>query len=140
MPAFWRSIFVLSNFLGNTSAARTNYKFEELDRFETTGNGATSAGGHSWSVDAGLTWHKAPTSFTGNITSWGDGTAPRVLARRERPQVLLKPAQGSTSDSYGVPQYVFTSAEDSVACRDGGPGTEQCASYTILQQVDLSEA
>ena len=71
-----------------------------------------------------------------------------ILARRERPQILLTDETGS---SYGRPRYLFTSAEDCGPARgenDGGlgdpcgkPGTEMgkftTKSYTVLAQVDV---
>jgi hypothetical protein len=112
---------------------------ETLHTFTHDGNGATSAGGHAWSLD-GLTWRStSPAAYTGAV-SWasGGGTSTTILARRERPQVLLRPAPGEVDgSSYGWPERICTSAEN-VTCRhDGGPGTSACRSYTICQPVNL---
>ena len=64
-----------------------------------------------------------------------------ILARRERPQVLLDDPSGT---SYGVPQYLFTSAEDcyppkgvdagyGTPCPGGAIGTDK--SYTVLATI-----
>ena len=81
--------------------------------------------------------------------SWADDTAApyagkeTVLARRERPQILLAGAAGEGS-SYGTPHLLFTSAEDcefdhmpdggyGQACQAPGVGTTK--SYTVLAEV-----
>ena len=68
-----------------------------------------------------------------------------ILARRERPQILLAGAAAEGS-SYGKPQVLFTSAEDCEPSRgmaDGGTG-DVCTgvgavgttkSYTVLAEV-----
>mgnify|MGYP003335670790 CR=1 FL=1 len=119
-----------------------------------TGNGEDSAGTHCWSAD-GKVWHgqNSPPAYTGHM-SWADDTVQpyagkeTVLARRERPQILLAGEAGNGS-SYGIPYLLFTSAEDCVYDHmpDGGFG-EACSvakkdekavgttkSYTVLAEV-----
>ena len=98
------------------------------------GNGATSAGGHGWSVD-GVTWVQTGIAYTGNVT-WSNRSVA-VIARRERPQVLLA-RPNTTGGSYGVPEYLFTSAQDCIPRQDGGPAASGCRSYTMVEQIDLS--
>jgi hypothetical protein len=65
-----------------------------------TGNGNASAGTHCWSAD-GKVWYgqTSPPAYTGHM-SWADDTAQpyagkeTILARRERPQILLKGEAG----------------------------------------------
>ena len=102
--------------------------------FVHDGNGALSAGGHGWSVD-GVTWTYTHIAYTGNVT-WQNGSA-LVLARRERPQVLLA-RPNTTGGSTGVPEYLFTAAQDCLPKTDGGPGTAGCRTYTMVEQIDLS--
>jgi hypothetical protein len=61
-----------------------------------------------------------------------------VLARRERPQILL---DGEPGSSYGKPAVLFTSAEDCQLSSDGGTGVP-CPdgvgtdlSYTVLEEI-----
>ena len=119
-----------------------------------TGNGEDSAGTHCWSAD-GKVWHgqNSPPAYTGHM-SWADDTVQpyagkeTVLARRERPQILLAGEAGNGS-SYGIPHLLFTSAEDCVYDHmpDGGFG-ETCSvvkkddkavgttkSYTVVAEV-----
>ena len=93
------------------------------------GNGATSAGGHAYSLD-GVSWVKAPMAYTGNVT-WANGSNA-ILARRERPQVLLSNPYGS---SYGSPQYLFTSGQSCLPAQDFGP---TCRSFTFGQAVGVA--
>lgn len=86
--------------------------------------------------------------------SWADDTSQpyagrqTILARRERPQILLAGDAGNGS-SYGTPMLLFTSAEDCVYDHmpDGGMG-EECSvvkndkmavgttkSYTVLAEI-----
>ena len=66
-----------------------------------------------------------------------------VLARRERPQILLKQAKGEAGSSYGTPHILFTSAEDCLPQKDdagtgyscGDVGTDM--SYTSLAEIAL---
>lgn len=99
------------------------------------GNGAHAAGGHAWSAD-GVHWNDTTVtpggvpSYTGEVT-WSDGTTT-VLARRERPQVLL------TADD-GEPAVICTSAQsenDRHKCADGGAKVPAaCRSFTMCEQV-----
>ena len=81
-------------------------------------------------------WNSTGVAYTGSI-EWSNGSTS-VLARRERPQVLLAPPN-ATGGSLGVPGYLFTSAQDCIPPTDGGPGTAGCRSYTIVEQIDLGE-
>ena len=119
-----------------------------------TGNGQDSAGTHCYSAD-GKVWYgqESPPAYTGHM-SWAVDTAQpyagkeTVLARRERPQILLAGEAGNGS-SYGTPYLLFTSAEDCVFSHmpDGGFG-DLCSSvakdkaaigttksYTVLAEV-----
>ena len=78
---------------------------------------------------------KTGIAYTGNIT-WSNGSAT-IIARRERPQVLLA-RPNSTGTSYGVPEYLFTSAQDCIPHEDGGVTASGCRSYTMVEQIDLS--
>ena len=140
------------------------------------GNGASSAGRHRWSRD-GVHWsggapHIDDLAYTGAM-AWANDSAvsparrgrASVLARRERPQVLLGgTAGGSAGSSYGHPTVLFTSAQDCIVhgvdagrgipCRaaaietwrdpvgarvSGGAGhyTGTDMSYTVLEEVDV---
>merc|ERR1711920_98426 len=59
---------------------------EVFHTFTHNGNGAASAGGHAWSYD-GWNWKVVEMAYTGQV-NWKNGTTS-VVARRERPQVLL---------------------------------------------------
>ena len=90
-----------------------------------TGNGAASAGSHRWSKD-GVLWYGdgSPAAYTGKMSWASNASAPfagrqSVLARRERPQLLLDGAPGS---SYGRPTHLFTSAQSCNARVDAGTG------------------
>lgn len=114
-----------------------------------TGNGRTSAGSHRWSAD-GIHWYGdgSTAAYTG-LMNWANDADPAharkvtVLARRERPQILL---QGEAGSSYGRPRYLFTSAEDCMPQNgqaDAGVG-RPCVdgaltdlSYTALVEIDL---
>ena len=74
--------------------------------------------------------------------SWADDTAlpyagkETVLARRERPQILLAGAAGEGS-SYGTPYLLFTSAEDcSPACAHRQSTPQLDPSGIVLQLRD----
>eukprot|EP00051_Salpingoeca_urceolata_P033015 m.499421 g.499421 ORF g.499421 m.499421 type:complete len:559 (-) comp57271_c0_seq1:53-1729(-) len=110
------------------------------------GNGADSAGSHRWSAD-GVVWHGdgTPPAYTGTMSWAVNPTDPvhsnktTVLARRERPQLLL---DGEAGSSYGVPRQLFTSAEDcefrgsdggtGIPCPDG-VGTDMA--YTVVETI-----
>jgi hypothetical protein len=70
-----------------------------------TGNGNASAGTHCWSAD-GKVWYgqTSPPAYTGHM-SWADDTSQpyagkeTILARRERPQILLKGEAGMVRKS-----------------------------------------
>jgi hypothetical protein len=113
--------------------------------FTHDSNGATAAGGHSWCHGdnisklagdcGGKPWVQATMAYSGTV-QWQNGTTT-VLARRERPQVLLQGAS-ATGGSTGVPQFVFTSAQACVTKLDGGPAAKGCRSFTMVEEVDLS--
>eukprot|EP00054_Salpingoeca_dolichothecata_P013860 m.77608 g.77608 ORF g.77608 m.77608 type:complete len:507 (+) comp20691_c0_seq1:12-1532(+) len=92
------------------------------------GNGATSAGGHSFSVDEGRTWIQAPMAYTGSVI-WTNGSSS-VLARRERPQVLLSDPYGG---SYGTPLVLYTSGQTCIPNEDFG---SVCRSYSMVEGLD----
>eukprot|EP00912_Choanoflagellata_sp_UC4_P001691 UC4_evm6s1075 len=95
-----------------------------------SGNGETSAGGHSYSLD-GIHWKEAEMAYTGKV-NWENGSFT-VLERRERPQVLLSPVNNG---SFGTPSILFTSAQPCAAAEDGG--AVPCRSFTMLEEIDLS--
>lgn len=112
-----------------------------------TGNGETSAGTHCWSAD-GRVWHgqESPPAYTGHM-DWADDTAApyagkrTILARRERPQILLS-GDGAEGSSYGKPLVLFTSAEDCEPQRgmaDGGTG-DACTSETGEKAVGTTKS
>ena len=85
-------------------------RVEVLHVLAHSGNGATSAGAHGYSTDGiSWTWSSSP-AYTGMVR-WSNGSSS-VLARRERPQVLLTPASGERhGSSYGLPEVICTSAQ-----------------------------
>eukprot|EP00039_Didymoeca_costata_P002227 m.58391 g.58391 ORF g.58391 m.58391 type:complete len:368 (+) comp11179_c0_seq1:465-1568(+) len=91
------------------------------------GNGATSAGGHAWTMD-GVHWTEAEMAYTG-VIEWSDKPTT-TLFRRERPQILLSDPSGT---SIGSPRTIFTSAEDCAPKVDAG---SECKSYTVLQEME----
>eukprot|EP01052_Picozoa_sp_SAG31_P008192 SAG31_NODE_407_length_16049_cov_46.312915_16_plen_129_part_00 len=93
-------------------------------------------------------------AYTGHM-EWAPDTDPvyarktTILARRERPQLLLS-GEGAKGGSYGQPRVLFTSAEDCEPKVDGGLGvpckpatcpahSPSCVgtdkSYTVLQSI-----
>ncbi len=117
---------------------------EVMHVLDHVGNGADAAGGHAWSLD-GVTWVDTTLAaggvpaYTGRVR-WRNSTE-QVMLRRERPQVLLRPAgtgvEGGGSDSYGAPDVVCTSVQPANCKEDGGPpeATEACRSYTVCEGV-----
>ena len=117
---------------------------EVLHVLSHVGNGASAAGGHAWSYD-GVRWVDttgANAAYTGRVR-WASN-ASSVLYRRERPQVLLRPAAGaagrdgaSPGDSYGVPAVLCTSAQQEPCPHDGGPEreTKECRSFTMCEAI-----
>lgn len=107
--------------------------------FTHDGNGVRSAGGHNWAYPhrdpVNARWRSTGIAYTGQVT-WANGTTS-VLARRERPQVLFA-GEAATGGSIGVPQFVFTSAQVCETRQDGGPGTQGCRSFTMVEEIDLS--
>ena len=96
------------------------------------GNGATSAGGHAWSLD-GVVWRTATSpAYTGKV-AWADGTTS-VLARRERPQLLM--VHGG-EDARPRPAVLCTSAQAMQrGCADGGRDVPtECRSFTMCERV-----
>lgn len=112
---------------------------EVMHSFTHDSNGATAAGGHAWSLD-GVHWTKSEMAYTGTV-HWRNGTT-KVVARRERPQVLLVDPTTHKPDarigSYGIPWMLFTSTQDCFPKTDGGPGTSGCRSYTMVEEIDIN--
>lgn len=129
---------------------------EVLHALSHVGNGAHAAGGHAWSLD-GVEWHDTTVvhggggvaAYTGRV-SWADGTTS-TLARRERPQILLRRApaavrsgDGPGRDADGAPRpaVICTSAQlaDPRDCQDGGPADPPaCKSFTMCEEVASAE-
>ena len=109
-------------------------RVEVLHVLAHSGNGATSAGAHGYSTDGiSWTWSSSP-AYTGMVR-WSNGSSS-VLARRERPQVLLTPASGERhGSSYGLPEVICTSAQALECPHDGGPGTTPCRTFTMCAAV-----
>ena len=114
---------------------------EVLHVLSHVGNGNRAAGGHAWSVD-GVKWHDttaAAPAYTGRV-KWADGSST-TLARRERPQGLLRRVAKNATGSVGVPEYLSTSAQTEgyhAGCPDGGKGLrEACRSFTMVERVAL---
>ena len=83
---------------------------------------------------------------------WAGSGQVTVLARRERPQALLrgtnlsatgnsqdKPQGGSVLGSVGVPEVICTSAQAQArGCPDGGRSVaKDCRSFTMCEAVAL---
>jgi hypothetical protein len=77
--------------------------------------GPTGPGGHAFSPD-GIEWHFAGQAYDFEVT-WVDGSR-EILARRERPQVLLVE---------GEPAVLFT-----------GVQPKEGLSYTLAQRIATS--
>lgn len=122
---------------------------EVLHTLSHVGNGAHAAGGHAWSLD-GVSWvdttvaRGGAPSYTGRV-HWADGSTT-ILARRERPQILLRhPAGERRGGPVGVPEVVCTSAQLSDShshsdrhCTDGGQGEpEDCKTFTMCETIEL---
>lgn len=122
-------------------------------------NGATKAGCHRYSAD-GVHWFgdennaKRGDSYTGHMAWAPDADAAHrgkstVLARRERPQILLRYEAGEDhGSSYGTPEYLFAASQDCVhhvdagtgmPCTGAGEGGMTGLTYTSLAAIDLSE-
>ena len=105
-----------------------------LHTLSHNGNGRASAGAHAYSLD-GVDWVQARDYAYNGTVAWHDGTTT-VLARRERPQALLR--GGGAGGSYGQPEVVCTSAQNVSDCPDGGPQAGRCRTYTMCESVGLS--
>ena len=105
-----------------------------VHRFAGGANGSTAGdavGGHAWSVD-GLSWQydARAVAYTTSVT-WGNGSAPTALYRRERPKPLLDAASGRLVALFNGawPCHVGAMDDDS---RDGHAG---CWTFTLQTSV-----
>ena len=90
------------------------------------------------------TFHGGP-AYTGHV-QWANGSFS-TLARRERPQVLLRYAEGGSFGASGVPEIICTSAQaveklgqdgKTRYYPDGGLDVpEECRSFTMCEAVAL---